>query len=399
MKLLSQNALKLQPSVTFTISGKTAEIKRAGGDVVDFSIGEPDFPTPEHIKEAGKTAIAEDFTRYTPIAGIAELRQAIAGKLLRDNGLRYDPAQITVTGGGRQAIANALCAMINPGDEVIIVAPAWVSYKQLILLYGGTPVLVPVERANDYLPTRAAMDAALSLKTKAVIITTPSNPTGRILPEETLRMVADFAAQNDVFIIADEIYEKLVFDDTERHVSIASLDPATFERTVVVNGLSKNYCMTGWRIGYSAAPPQLAKLMTTIQNHTTAHISSISQKAALAALTADQTCVDTMRRAFAERRDYIYNRVCAIDGLYAVKPQGAFYIFIDVSGALGRAYQGRIIQNALDFADILLTEYLVAAVPCEDFGVENHIRLSFATSLETIEKGMDRLSKFMRELA
>lgn len=394
---LSKNALKLKQSATFTVNTKRMKMIQQGIDVVNFGVGEPDFDTPEFIKEAAVKALKDGQTKYTAIAGMTSLRKAIADKLKRDNNLDYEPAQIVVTNGARQAIGNAIAALVNPQDEVLIISPAWISYQQLITLNGGVPVLVPVDREHDYLPTREALESMVSSRSKLLIITTPSNPTGRIMGREVLEMIAEFAISHNLYVISDEIYEKIAFDHI-KHISIASLGKEIFERTIVINGLSKSHSMTGWRMGYSASNSQLAKMMTNIQNHYTAGINTMTQVASLAALEGSEDCVREMVAQFQVRRDYIYQRINGIKGLYAVKPQGAFYLFIDITELIGKKYKDRVITSALDFAEILLEEKAVALVACEDFGIENHVRASYATAMENLIKGADRIEEFVKKL-
>ncbi len=396
---LSENVLKLKPSATAKVNMMQQDMARQGIDVVNFSVGEPDFDTPEFVKQAAIKAMEQGFTKYTANTGVLELRQAIADKLKRDNGLDYKPSQIVVTNGARQAIANAIAVVTNPGDEVLIITPAWVSYQQLILMFGCVPVPVPTTRENNYMPTREALESKVTDKTKLLILTSPSNPTGRVFDEGTLRMLADFALAHDLFVISDEVYEKLIFDDDVKHISIASISPEMYEKTIVVNGLSKSHAMTGWRMGYSASNEELAKLMGNVLNHYTTAISSITQAASIAALTGDESCIDEMNDEYRKRRDYIYDRICAIDGLKAVKPQGAFYLFIDISDIIGKDYHGKKIESAADFAEALLQDKAVALVSSEDFGIDNHVRISFATSMENLKKGADRIEEFVSELS
>ncbi len=396
---LSENVLKLKPSATAKVNMMQQDMARQGIDVVNFSVGEPDFDTPEFVKQAAIKAMEQGFTKYTANTGVPELREAIADKLKRDNDLDYKPSQIVVTNGARQAIANAIAVVTNPGDEVMIITPAWVSYQQLILLFGCVPVAVPTTRENNYMPTREALESKVTDKTKLLILTSPSNPTGRVFDEETLKMVADFALAHDLFVISDEVYEKLIFDDDVEHISIASLSPEMYEHTIVVNGLSKSHAMTGWRMGYSASTEELARLMGNVLNHYTTAISSITQAASIAALRGDENCIDEMNDEYRKRRDYIYERICGIDGLKAVKPQGAFYLFIDISDIIGKEYHGKRMESAADFAEALLRDKAVALVSSEDFGIDNHVRISFATSMENLKKGADRIEEFVNELS
>lgn len=385
-------------SSTLAVSMRASELCAAGIDVVSFSVGEPDFRTPEHIAQAAKQAIDDGFTHYTPAPGIPELRRAVADKLLRDNGLSYTPDQIVVSSGAKHSLTNALLALLNPGDEVLIPVPAWLSYVQMVRVLGGTPVMIETTAATGYAPTCEALESAVTPRTKALIITTPSNPTGMVYDRKTVEMIAEFAVSHRIFVIADEIYEKLIYDEHAEHISIASLGSEIHDLTITVNGLSKSYAMTGWRVGFAAANSHVAKIMSNVQSHTTAGINSIAQKAAVAALCGDQSCVEQMRLAFRERRDYIFGRVSRIPMLHALKPQGAFYLYVDVRDTFGREIDGKTITSSLDFAGLLLQYGHVALVGCEDFGVRGFIRISYATSMEKIAAGMDRLEAFMQQL-
>ncbi len=395
---LSEKALGIKPSSTLSITEKAGILRSEGKNVISFSIGEPDFDTPEHIKKAAVDAINAGFTRYTAAAGIVELRKAVAKKLKEDNGLDYDYTQIVISNGAKHSLINALMAIINPGDEVIIPAPYWLSYAEMVRLAGGTPVVVYMDQNEGFALTRKVLEKGYSDKTKAVIITTPSNPTGIVMDEGELREIADFAVEKDIAVIADEIYEKLIYSEDKKHISIASLNKEIYDRTITINGVSKSYAMTGWRIGYAAAPAPIAKLMSSMQSHMTSNPNSIAQKAALAAIEGPQDCVEDMRKQFAKRRDYIYDRVVNMPYLKTVKPEGAFYLFVDFSGTYGKSYKGTVLESAAQIGAILLDEKLIAVVPCADFGMPDHIRLSYATSIENITEGMNKLEEFLKEL-
>ncbi|MDD5944587.1 MAG: pyridoxal phosphate-dependent aminotransferase [Clostridia bacterium] len=395
---LSEKALGIKPSSTLSITERAGVLRKEGKDVISFSIGEPDFDTPEHIRKAAIEAINEGFTRYTPAAGILELRKAVAKKLKEENGLDYDYTQIVISNGAKHSLINSLMAIINPGDEVIIPAPYWLSYSEMVRIAGGTPVIVYTRKEDDFALTRKVLESGYSDKTKAVIITTPSNPTGMVMPEEALREIADFAVEKDIIVIADEIYEKLIYSKDKKHVSIASFGKEIYDRTITVNGVSKSYAMTGWRIGYTASPLKIAKLMSSMQSHMTSNPNSIAQKAALAAIEGPQDCVEQMRVQFEKRRDYIYDRVAKMPYVSALKPEGAFYLFIDFSGTYGKSYKGEKLESAAQIGALLLDEQLIAVVPCADFGMPDYIRFSYATSIENITKGMDRLERFLSEL-
>lgn len=395
---LSEKALGIKPSSTLSITEKAGILRSEGKNVISFSIGEPDFDTPEHIKKAAVDAINAGFTRYTAAAGIVELRKAVAKKLKEDNGLDYDYTQIVISNGAKHSLINALMAIINPGDEVIIPAPYWLSYAEMVRLAGGTPVVVYMDQNEGFALTRKVLEKGYSDKTKAVIITTPSNPTGIVMDECQLREIADFAVEKDIAVIADEIYEKLIYSEDKKHISIASLNKEIYDRTITINGVSKSYAMTGWRIGYAAAPAPIAKLMSSMQSHMTSNPNSIAQKAALAAIEGPQDCVEDMRKQFAKRRDYIYDRVVNMPYVKTVKPEGAFYLFVDFSGTYGKSYKGTVLESAAQIGAILLDEKLIAVVPCADFGMPDHIRLSYATSIENITEGMNKLEEFLKEL-
>ena len=395
---LSEKALGIKPSSTLSITEKAGVLRGEGKDVISFSVGEPDFDTPDHIKKAAIDAINEGFTKYTPAAGTVELRKAVAKKLKEDNGLDYDYTQIVISNGAKHSLVNALMAIVNPGDEVIIPAPFWLSYAEMVRIAGGTPVIAYTKAENNFELSREVLESAYTEKTKAVIVTTPSNPTGMVLTEKCLREIADFAVGKDIIVIADEIYEKLIYSKDKKHISIASFGKEIYERTITVNGVSKSYAMTGWRIGYTASSKQIAKLMSSMQSHMTSNPNSIAQMAALAAIEGPQDCVEDMREKFEERRDYIYDRVAKMPYLKTLKPEGAFYLFVDFSGTYGKKYNDIVLESAAQIGALLLDEELIAVVPCADFGMPDYIRFSYATSNENIKKGMDRLEDFISKL-
>lgn len=395
---LSRKVLNIKPSATLAVTTKAKELKAAGKDIVAFAAGEPDFDTPENIREAGIEAINTGFTRYTATPGIIELREAISKKLKDDNNIEYAPSQITVCSGAKQALANAFMSIINDGDEVIIPAPFWVSYSAIVELAGGKPVIVYTKAENNFMLSKEDLENAYTEKTKALILVSPSNPTGMIASKENLQAIADFAVEKDILVISDEIYEKLIYEKNKKHISIASLNKDIYDRTITINGVSKSYAMTGWRIGYVAAPLAIAKCINTVQSHMASNPNSIAQKAALEAISGPQESVEIMRQQFEKRRDYIFKREEEIPYISALKPEGAFYLFVDISGLCGKKYNGKEITNAADFAAELLENKLTAVVPCADFGMPKHIRLSYAISLDDIKKGMDRISEFVSEL-
>jgi len=393
---LSQRGLQVKESSTLAITAKAKKMASEGIDLVAFTAGEPDFDTPEHIREEAIKAINTGFTRYTASSGTPELRQAICDKLKRDNTLTYEPAQIVVSNGAKHSLTNAFMAILNEGEEVIVPAPFWLSYPEMIHIAGGKAVIIQSSPSNGYKITKKELESAYTQKTKALILNSPNNPTGAVYSEAELREIADFIVEKDIFVIADEIYEELVYSGA-RHISIASFNEEIFKRTIVINGLSKGYAMTGWRLGYAAASKEIADIMGNIQSHMTSNPNSITQMAAIVALNGDQSEVKAMCAQFEKRRDYICERASAIAHLSFNKPDGAFYLYIDVSGLYGKTIKGTDIKSAADVGDVLLSAYDTVVVPCADFGAPDHIRLSYAISMENIEKGMDRIEKFVKE--
>lgn len=385
---LSSRVETLTPSLTLAIDSKAKAMKAEGIDVCGFGAGEPDFDTPEHIKAAAQAALETGFTKYTPSSGMPELREAISEKFAKDNKLAYKPSQIIVSNGAKQSCYNAIMAVCEPGDEVIIPAPYWLSYPEMVSLAGAVPVFVPTTQENDWKITAEQFEDAMTPKTKMIILNTPGNPTGSVYTREELRAISEVAAEEEIYILSDEIYEKLVYDGTE-HVSIASLTPEAYDLTITVNGFSKAYSMTGWRLGYLGAPEAIAKAIDSMQSHSTSNPCSFSQKGGLAALKGDQQCVTDMREEFNLRREYMYGRLSSITGISAVKPLGAFYVLANIS-ALG--------LNSTNFADRLLSKASVAVVPGIAFGDDRTIRLSYATSLDVIKKGLDRIEEFSKTL-
>ena len=398
MMILSNKAEQIRPSSTLEISAKAAELKAKGFDIVGFGVGEPDFDTPEHIKEAAIDAINSGFTKYTPASGIKELREVVAKKLKYDNGLDYDFSQIVISNGAKHSLINTFMAILNDNDEVIIPAPYWLSYSEIVKIAGGVPIIINTKKENNYMVTKEELLNAYTNKTKALIIVSPSNPTGMVTSYEELKMIADFAVEKDIFVISDEIYEKLIYDEDKKHISIASINKDIYERTIIINGVSKSYSMTGWRIGYTASNIKIAKLISALQSHMTSNPNSIAQKAAIAAIEGSQECVNIMKEEFKKRRDYIFEREEKIPYISALKPEGAFYIFIDISRIYGKKFNKIEIKSASDMAKLLIEHKLVAVVPCADFGMPDYIRLSYATSIDIIKKGMDRIEEFINEL-
>ncbi len=383
---LAERATILTPSPTLAIDTKAKQMRAEGQDVCNFGTGEPDFDTPEHIKEAAITALREGFTKYTPSAGIPELREAIAKKLFQDNGLEYKPTQVIVSTGAKQSCAQAILAVCQAGDEVIIPSPYWVSYPEMVKLAGAEPVIVQATEANGWKMTAEQFADAMTPRTKMVIINSPNNPTGAIYTREELEAIVEVADEEGIIILSDEMYEKLVYDDVE-HVSIASLSKQAYDLTITVNGFSKGYAMTGWRLGYLAAPEAIARAVDSIQSHITSNPCSFAQKGALAALTGDQQCVSDMRDEFSVRRDYVIDRIQKMPNVTCAKPKGAFYVLINIE---------RTALSSTNFADRLLSKQKVAVVPGIAFGNDKTVRLSYATSLDVIKKGLDRLEEFLR---
>lgn len=394
---ISERVQSLSPSQTLAMSQKSNELKAQGVDVINLSVGEPDFNTPEHIKQAAKQAIDENFTFYTPVPGYMSLRKAIAAKLKNENGLNYAPEQIVVSGGAKQSLCNVILSVINPGDEVIIPTPAWVSYVEMVKLAEGTNVLVPASIEQDFKVTPAQLEAAITPKTRMVLICSPSNPTGSVYTKEELKALVDVLAKYpDILVLADEIYEHINF--TGSFTSLASFAEIA-DRTIIVNGVSKAYAMTGWRIGFIAAPLWVAKATNKLQSQYTSGASSIAQKAAEAAYVGSQACVEEMRVAFQRRRDLVVSLAREIPGIKVNEPQGAFYLFPEVSSYFGKKYGDRVIGNSGDLAMYLLEVGHVATVDGEAFCLPGYIRLSYATSDENIKEAMRRIKDALAKLA
>jgi len=385
---ISARAAQLTPSLTLSIDSKAKAMKAEGIDVCGFGAGEPDFDTPEHIKVAAIEAIQAGFTKYTPSSGIPELRQAISEKFAADNGLTYRAGQIVVSNGAKHACYNAILATCQPGDEVVIPSPYWVSYPDMVKLAGADPVIVPTMERNAWKMSAEDFENAMTPRTKMLILNSPCNPTGSVYTREEMQAIVDVAAEEDIYILSDEIYEKLIYDDV-KHVSIGSLSKEAYDLTITVNGFSKSYAMTGWRLGYLGAPEAVAKAVDSIQSHSTSHPASFVQRAGLVALKGDQQPIADMREEFDMRRNYMFDRVTKIPNVTAVKPQGAFYILVNIS-QLGLTSQ--------NFADRLLSKANVAVIPGAAFGDDRTVRLSYATSIDIIKKGLDRFQDFCRTL-
>lgn len=396
MKPVSKIAEAVRASTTLAVDSLAKQMKADGLDVVGFGTGEPDFNTPDNINMAGIRAICDGKTKYTPAAGIISLRKAIAQRLKEDCGVDYDYTQIVVASGAKHSVYIALAAITNPGDEIIIPAPFWVSYYEMVRMVGGTPVIVEAGEEQNFKITAEQLEAAITDKTKCLMLNNPSNPTGMIYSKDELSAIGEVCVKHDLYILADEIYYQLIYDGIE-FTSIASLSEDVKERTLLINGVSKSYAMTGWRVGYCAANKTLAKIMSNFLSHSTGAPSTISQWASVEALTGPQEGIEAMRLAFLERRDYIVKRINSIPGVSCIVPNGAFYVMMNIEKLVGKTLGGKLIENDDDFAVALLEKALVAVVPCSGFGMKNFVRWSYAASMENIEKGLDRLEKFVTE--
>ncbi|WP_123054027.1 pyridoxal phosphate-dependent aminotransferase [Clostridium sp. JN-1] len=395
--ILSRKSQKIQPSITLAITAKAKEMKSKGIDVVGFGAGEPDFNTPKNIQNAAIEAIKKGYTKYTPASGIMELKKAIVDKFCSDNNLKYNTNQIIVSTGAKQCLANAFSAVLNPGDEVIIPIPYWVSYPELVKLADGVPVFAQTSEENGFKYTVDSLNKVLTEKTKMILINSPNNPTGTVYTKEELQAIADFARENDILILSDEIYEKLIYGNN-KHISIASLSQDAYNRTIVINGVSKTYAMTGWRIGYAAASEEIVKLMSNIQSHTTSNPNSIAQYASVEALKSDSSDIDIMVQEFKRRRDFMIDRVNSIENISCRKPEGAFYAMMNISKVFGKKCDGLEIKDSLSFSQMLLEKQKVAVIPGAGFGVDNYVRLSYATSMENIKEGLNRIDEFIKSL-
>jgi len=389
---LSQRAKSVKPSPTLQVTARARALKAQGVDVISFGAGEPDFDTPDYIKQSAKQAIDQGFTKYTPATGIDELKQAIVKKFEKDNGLKYSPEQIIVSCGAKHCLYNLFQAVLDPGDEVVIIAPYWVSYPDMAVLAGAKPVFVPTSVRDGFKPTPKDLESALSKRTRLVVINSPSNPTGAGFSEKEFKSLKGILESGDFWIASDEIYEKIIYDGF-KHISPASLSKKLYQRTIVVNGVSKTYAMTGWRIGYAGGDPEVIKAMGKIQSQSTSNPTSISQKAALRALQGGKKEVSRMVREFKKRRDWIVRALEEIPGVSCYKPEGSFYVFPDFGAYLGKKFDGKVISTSLDLAEFLLEQARVAVVPGIAFGGEGHLRISFATSLENIKEGVSRIKQ------
>lgn len=393
MSSIAKKAGSISPSSTLAIDAKFKSMKAQGLDVVGFGAGEPDFDTPQHIKDAAIDAINQGRTKYTPASGTLELKQAICRKFARDNGLTYEPANIVVSNGAKHSLVNIFMAICDPGDEVIIPAPYWVSYPEMVKIADGVPVILPTTEANEFKFSIEDLKAAITPKTRAIVINSPSNPTGMVYSEAELRAIAQVAVEHDIYVVSDEIYEHLAYEG--KPVSIATFGDKIKDLTIIVNGVSKTYAMTGWRIGYTASNAALAKIMSNMQSHATSNPNTIAQYAAIAALDGPTDTVEMMRSAFLERRNYMVERINKIDGVSCLCPHGAFYVMMNISQLMGKTIAGCDIGGSDDFANAFLEKANVAVVPGSGFGADQYVRWSYATSMENIKEGLDRLEKFL----
>lgn len=393
---LSKKANTINPAVTLALTSKAMDMIKEGIDVINFSSGEIDFETPDYIKKAGIDAI-ENFSTYSHSDGLKELREAICKKLQNENNVKYSYDQIIVCHGAKQALNNAFFAILNEGDEVIIPAPYWTSYPEIVKKCGGKPIFIYTQKEELFKVNINMLKDALTSKTKAIIINSPNNPTGMVYTEEELKEIAQFSIDNNLFIISDELYEKLIYSNKIKHISISSLGKEIYERTIVINGFSKCYAMAGWRIGYTASSKKIANIMANVQNHTTSSVNVIAQRAALEALTSKNPILDDILNEFKMRRDYIAQRISDIPMLSSLRPKGAFYQFIDVSKLFGGNVDNITIKDSEDVAKILLDKYRVCVVPCNMFGYDKYIRVSYTTNMQNIVEGVNRIEQFVKQ--
>ena len=398
MHMLSQRAQKIKPSPTLAIDSRAKAMKASGIDVINFGVGEPDFDTPENIKEAAYRAIRDGFTKYTPVGGIDPLKDAIIEKFRKDNTITYKREEIIVSCGAKHSLYNIAQALYGPGDEVIIPSPYWVSYPDQVLLNDAKPVFVKTYEADSFMVKPEALEACITRNTKALILNSPSNPTGMLYDRTTLEKIAELALKHNFYIVSDEIYEKLVYDNFA-HISIASLGEEVRAKTIVVNGLSKSHAMTGWRLGYAAGPADIIKAMTNIQSQSTSNPTSITQKAAVEALNGPQDFITGMRSEFDRRRTFVVNELNTIAGMSCIMPNGAFYAFPNTSKLYGARFGEKAISSSTDLSLYLLEEAKVALVPGDAFGDDNYLRISYATSLEDIVKGLERIRQAIQNLS
>lgn len=394
---VSRRVAAIKPSPTLAMNAKAVAMRQEGIDVISFGVGEPDFNTPKHIREAAVKAMEEGYTRYTAAGGMPELKDAVIDKFKKDNGLDYEREEVMISCGGKHVLYNLAQAFLDTGDEVIIPAPYWVSYPPIVILAGATPVIVETKESDDFKLSAEALEKAITPRTKLVVLNSPSNPTGSVYTRSELSALAEVIARHDVFVVSDEIYEKLLFDDTPFQ-SIAQIGKVLKERTFIVNGVSKTYAMTGWRIGYVAGPRQIVAAMTKIQSQSTSNPNSIAQKAAIEALTGPQDSIHEMLEAFDERRRYLVARLNAMPGVHCNMPRGAFYAFANFGAYFGKKCDGKTIEGSADLCEYLLTNARVAMVPGIAFGADDFIRFSYATGIDVIDEGLNRIGKAVARL-
>ena len=394
---LSKRISQISPSVTLAITAKAKQMKAQGINVIGFGAGEPDFDTPSHIKNAAKIAIDAGFTKYTPASGTKELKEAVCKKFKIDNNLEYTPEEILISCGAKHSLYNAIVAICSEGDEVIIPSPYWVSYPEMVKASGAMPVILKATKKNNFKVLPIQLREAITPKTKLFILNSPSNPTGMIYSKDELQEIAQILEEKGIYCISDEIYEKIIYDG-QNHVSIASVNDKIKNFTIVINGVSKAYSMTGWRIGYAAGPKEIIKAMSNLQSHSTSNPTSIAQKAALAALEGTQEPIDIMVSEFKSRRDYIVERLNSIEGVSCIKTQGAFYVFPDVSKLFGMSFNGIEIKDSLSLTNLLLNEAKVAVIPGVAFGSDENLRLSYAISIDNIKEGLNQIDKFIKTI-
>ncbi|MBQ3574061.1 MAG: pyridoxal phosphate-dependent aminotransferase [Clostridia bacterium] len=394
---LSERALAISPSITLAIDTQAKKLRAEGLDVIPFGAGEPDFCTPEYINDAGKFAIDAGITRYTAVAGTPDLRSKICEKFFRDNGVEYNPYEIIVSNGAKQILYTALCAIINPGDEVLLPSPCWLSYPEMVRMAGGVPVMVHGGEENDFIVSAEKLRSYVTEKTKAIIINSPNNPCGCVWSYNDLKAICDLAVECGFYIISDEIYEKLIYDN-EKHYCIASFGEDVKAQSIIVNGVSKTYAMTGWRIGYAAGPKNVIKAMTSYQSHASSNANSIAQYAAATALSCGDKYIKSMITEYDVRRRLMHRMINEIDGLSCRLPKGAFYIMVNLEKILGKKFKGQVIDGSTKFAELMLSEKRVAMVPALAFGDDNFVRLSYATSRSNIVEGCQRMASFVSML-
>lgn len=393
---LSERAQNISESMTFAIIAKANELREKGEKVIDFGAGEPDFETPEYICDAAKEALDKGFTKYTSTSGYNELKEAIVEKLKNENNLKYDKDQIIVSNGAKHSIYNSFQALLNPGDEVIVPSPYWVSYPESIKMAGGKPVLIQTQEKDDFKINIDKMKEAITSNTKALMLNSPSNPTGSVYTKEELEKLAEVVVENDIYVVSDEIYEKIIYGD-QKHVSIASFGKEIKDLTIVINGVSKAYSMTGWRIGYAAATKKIVKIMTNVQSHSTSNPNSIAQYASNVGIRGDHSFMEERKNRFLKRRDYMYDKINSIPNVSCLKPKGAFYILMNIENLIGKKHKNEKIKDSFSFSEKLIEHKKVTTVPGIAFGVDNFVRLSYANSLENIKKGLNRLEEFINE--